>query len=373
MIFVGLGLTILLSILLLCRHGNTKLMSEYKVSNISFFSLLFTTGLDGGLIFLPLLDFAKYADSVNYPELSFASPLVIEFGFWAIFSWLCYFVTVCYFALYEPELKVFERPWVKFINNGLILLTCAFTAWLLYSNITHYLSPNWPFAGQYFLDGLVISVISLAVISSARIRFIKILSVISVALFLVLMLAIACHIKMCFTDFVSHTFDLTHYFSELDKFVWPQNSYHEFYLYWWFAWSIMIGQFTAQFVKGIKVYKLLAAILIFPSIPIAVWFILLYDLFLLNSMLDEWILIAFIAMGALFVVNSMDSLIRLYSINLGLSKEKLGTKVYHLVHIALLFAITLLFDVQVLNIELVGAVVLSLWLVAFYSYYNKTN
>ena len=59
----------------------------------------------------------------------------------------------------------------------------------------------------------------------------------------------------------------------------PITEYHQFYLYWWFAWSIMIGQFVARFVGGMKVWKLLLALVVVPSIPIAIWFSVLYFYF----------------------------------------------------------------------------------------------
>lgn len=37
-------------------------------------------------------------------------------------------------------------------------------------------------------------------------------------------------------------------------------------MFWWFAWSIMIGQLTSRFVGRIKTQHLLLALLITPSI-----------------------------------------------------------------------------------------------------------
>ena len=53
--------------------GNTPLPT------LSFLAILFTSGLDVGLIMFPLIDFQTYASESDY---SFASPLVSEFGFW---------------------------------------------------------------------------------------------------------------------------------------------------------------------------------------------------------------------------------------------------------------------------------------------------
>ena len=31
------------------------------------------------------------------------------------------------------------------------------------------------------------------------------------------------------------------YFNQIHRFALPFSDYHAFYLFWWFAWSIMIG------------------------------------------------------------------------------------------------------------------------------------
>ena len=62
----------------------------------------------------------------------------------------------------------------------------------------------------------------------------------------------------------------------LCRFVTPISDYHAFYLYWWFAWSIMIGQFVARFVRKLSTRLLLVSLLIFPSVPLALWFSIIY-------------------------------------------------------------------------------------------------
>lgn len=42
----------------------------------------------------------------------------------------------------------------------------------------------------------------------------------------------------------------------------------------------MIGQFVARFGGGLKAWQLLLALLIVPSIPIAIWFSVLYHYFI---------------------------------------------------------------------------------------------
>ncbi|TMO20801.1 choline transporter, partial [Pseudoalteromonas sp. S4492] len=77
-------------------------------------------------------------------------------------------------------------------------------------------------------------------------------------------------------DFVKTLSLIGSYFGNIHQFALPMNDVHEFYLFWWFAWSIMIGQFTSRFVGGLKTWQVLVAILVLPSIPIATWFTVLY-------------------------------------------------------------------------------------------------
>ena len=86
----------------------------------------------------------------------------------------------------------------------------------------------------------------------------------------------------------------------------------------------MIGQFTARFVQGMSTNGLLAAMLIFPSLTILAWFSLLYTYFTMDISTIGFVNTAMAAVGIVFVVNSLDSLIRLYSDNMGLTVAKLG-------------------------------------------------
>ncbi|MEM7687275.1 MAG: BCCT family transporter, partial [Pseudomonadota bacterium] len=152
------------------------------------------------------------------------------------------------------------------------------------------------------------------------------------------------------------------YFSNIHKFIVPINDYHEFYLFWWFAWSIMIGQFTSRFVGGLKTQHLLLALLVIPSIPLAIWFSVLYFYFtngietagLLNAMM--------IVVGITFVINSLDSLIRLYTDNLSLTVKRLGKPLYIAGNVAVLFGLTLAFQSQWLQIQWIGAIVVGIYL-----------
>ena len=146
----------------------------------------------------------------------------------------------------------------------------------------------------------------------------------------------------------------------MQQFVLPLNAYHEFYLYWWFAWSIMIGQFTARFVSGLRTYQVLLAMLIFPSIPIAVWFVGLYYYHLNELNINGVINGSMVVVGVIFVINSLDSLIRLYTDNLNLTVERHGKAKYFIGNLVVLSGLTLLFTLDFLQIQWVGAVVIGL-------------
>jgi choline-glycine betaine transporter len=140
----------------------------------------------------------------------------------------------------------------------------------------------------------------------------------------------------------------------------PLNDYHEFYLFWWFAWSIMIGQFTARFVNGLRTYQVLLAMMVFPSIPIAVWFSVLYFYHESGIQTAGIFNLMMAIVGVTFVVNSLDSLIRLYTDNLSLTTSRLGTKTYFLGNVLALSGLTMLFTIDFLQIQWVGAVVIGL-------------
>lgn len=367
---IGILFTFAAIAFVIYRWGNMKCIGVTPVRKFTFIAILFTSGLDVGLIMFPLTEFAGYADLATSPEYSFSNPLAIEFGFWAFFIWAFYFLTCFYFCVIEPRVKFFEIPLIKFINNLVIIGTCAFTAYLLLVNLPWYLpelGDGESLIGSFYL--VVFAVIAAAVYSSTSIRYVRILSLGSSWLFLgliVLMWAGAflsegSSVGEFFTTFAL----LGDYFANLHNFVLPINDYHEFYLYWWFAWSIMIGQFTARFVSGIKTYQVLAAMMIFPSIPIGIWFTVLYY-YSANAIPVTGISnLAMVFVGMTFVINSLDSLVRLYTDNLNLTVKRFGKTKYFFGNVALLSGLTLLFKLDFLQIQWVGALAIGLILGCF--------
>ncbi|WP_198436858.1 BCCT family transporter [Moritella sp. F3] len=367
---IGILFTFAAIAFVIYRWGNVKCVGVTPVRTFTFIAILFTSGLDVGLIMFPLTEFAGYANLTASPEYSFSNPLAIEFGFWAFLIWAFYFLTCFYFCVIEPRVKFFEIPLIKFINNFIIIGTCAFTAYLLLTNLPWYLpelGDGETIVGSFYL--IVFVVIAAAVYSSTSIRYVRILSLASTWLFLgliVLMWAGAFLSEGSSVSEFATTFALLgDYFGNLHHFVLPMNDYHEFYLFWWFSWSIMIGQFTSRFVGGMKTYQVLIAMMVFPSIPIAVWFSVLYYYSVNEIATTGFYNLAMILVGITFVINSLDSLVRLYTDNLNLTVARFGKAKYIIGNVALMSGLTLLFKLDFLQIQWVGALAIALILGCF--------
>jgi len=334
------------------------------VSIFTFIAILFTSGLDVGLIMFPLVDFDIYAAEAKY---AFTNPLAIEFGFWGFLVWAFYFLTTFYFCVVEPKLLLFEIPVIKFVNNLVIVGTCAFTGFLFLSYLPDYIAG----ISDAYRFGLVALVILLAAASSSHIRFVTILSVSSTWLFFALIVGVWVSSDMGIAGIGGSIANITGYFANIHKFLLPITDYHQFYLYWWFAWSIMIGQFVSRFVSGLKAWQLLLALLIVPSIPIGIWFSVLYYYFANDLDIGNLWRIAMITVGVIFVVNSLDSLIRLYTRNLDLTIDRLGTTIYIVGNWLVLFGLVLLYQFTPLKIEWVGLVVIGLYATTYFHVYRK--
>jgi len=334
------------------------------VSFFTFIAILFTSGLDVGLIMFPLVDFQVYASEQAY---DFANPLAIEFGFWGFLVWAFYFLTTFYFCIVEPKLKLFEIPIIKVTNNIVIIGTCAFTAFIFLSYLPDYI----PGIGDWFRYALVGCVVLLATLSSTDIKFVKILSVASTWLFFALIFGAWLASGMGLAGLLDSASNIGAYFSNIHRFISPITDYHQFYLYWWFAWSIMIGQFVSKFVGDMKVSHLLLALLIVPSIPIAIWFSVLYFYFSNDLEIGTYWRLAMVVVGVIFVINSLDSLIRLYTQNLQISTERFGKMKYIFLNWCVLVALVLLYNFTPLQIEWIGLVVVGIYAVVYYLAFQR--
>ena len=154
---------------------------------------------------------------------------------------------------------------------------------------------------------------------------------------------------------------LSDYFANLHRFVSPITEYHEFYLFWWFSWSIMIGQFVSMFAGGLRTWRLAVAMILLPSIPLAVWFAVLYIYFQQQIVFPTWLNWFMVTVGIIFVVNSLDSLIRLYGLNLGWTKSRLGARAYYPLHFLLQLGLVMAYQFTPFRIEWVGVIVIGIY------------
>ncbi len=333
----------------------------------AFIAILFTSGLDVGLIMFPLTEFPIYAAEANY---EFTNPLAMAFGAWGFLVWALYFLTTFYFCVVEPKLKLFQIPAVKFVNNIVIIGTCAFTGFLFLSYLPDYISGITDMQ-RFILVGIVVL---FAVLSSTDVRYVKILSLSSTWLFYVLIAAMWIASGIGLSGMTSNLALLADYFPNIHKFAMPVSDYHQFYLFWWMAWSIMIGQFVARFVGGLKTWQLLLALLVLPSIPLALWFSVLYGYYAGNIDISPIMNIFMIVVGIVFVINSLDSLTRLYTDNLNISVKRFGLAKYVGLNWAALFGLVLLYQFTPLEIEWVGLIVIGLYcVVAALTFQNQTK
>ena len=350
----AIALTTMTSLLLMLRYRNTRIEGSSPMPLVTFLAVLFTSGLDVGLLMFPMVDFEIFA---NEPDYAFANPLALEFGFWGFLVWGFYFLTTFYFCVVEPRLQLFEIPAIKLINNLTIIGTCAFTGYLFLHYLPGYIE-GIPDAVRY---ALVAATVLVAVISSTQIRFVKVLSLASSGLFFALIAGSFLASDMGVSGFADTVGQFGDYFGQLPRYVFPINDYHAFYLFWWFAWSIMIGQFVSRFVSGFTAWQLLLLLLIVPSIPIALWFSVLHWYFANDISIAGLMSWAMMGVGILFVVNSLDSLTRLYTTNIGLTVEALGTGRYVAVNWVILFLLIMAFQFTPFKIEWVGLVVVGIY------------
>ena len=94
---------------------------------------------------------------------------------------------------------------------------------------------------------------------------------------------------------------------------------------------------------------------------------MLYSYFVDGETVGELTTMAMIVVGILFVVNSLDSLTRLYSQNLNLTVERLGRSRYVLAHASLLIGLVALYQFTPMKIEWVGMIVIGLYAFVYYA------
>ena len=76
---MAIAITLGTSLFICIKWRNLVVTGPTPLSLLAFSAILFTSGLDVGLIMFPLVEFPVYASEAAY---SFTNPLAIEFGFW---------------------------------------------------------------------------------------------------------------------------------------------------------------------------------------------------------------------------------------------------------------------------------------------------
>ncbi|MEK9535007.1 MAG: BCCT family transporter, partial [Halieaceae bacterium] len=76
---IAIAVTTLTSVFLVLRFRNTRIEGSAPMPLVTFLAVLFTSGLDVGLLMFPMVDFEIFASE---PDYAFANPLALEFGFW---------------------------------------------------------------------------------------------------------------------------------------------------------------------------------------------------------------------------------------------------------------------------------------------------
>lgn len=127
----------------------------------------------------------------------------------------------------------------------------------------------------------------------------------------------------------------------------------------------MIGQFVSRFLGAQKVWHLLIALLVIPSIPIAVWFSVLYYYHTNAIEISGMVKLAMVIVGIIFVINSLDSLIRLYTVNMKLTADRVGRMYYVLGNWAAMFGLILLYQFTPFKIEWVGLIVIGIYIAVY--------
>ncbi len=351
------------ALFVIVRCGHVRCTGPTPVGTFTLVALLFTAGLDMGLVMLPLTEFPVYSDDAVY---AFSNPLAVEFGMWGPLVWMMYFMSAFYFVILEPRLQIFRIPVVKWTYNLTVIATCAFTCYLFMVNLPTY-APELP---QWSIWLLAVVVIMGSVYSSADMNFMKWLAILSTWGFGILMFAALVVVAYIYSGvglagLLANVVQLTDYFANLHRFVTPISDYHEFYLFWWFAWSIMIGEFVARFVGGMRAWRLAFAMVVLPTIPLGLWFCVLFIYFEQSITIPVWLNWAMIFVGVVFVVNSLDSLIRLYTANLGWTVEQLGKPVYYPLHFFTQLALVAAYFYTPFKIEWVGLVVIALYVTVY--------
>lgn len=352
---IGIGVIgiLILGVVLMFVYRKNVLTGSEPSSITALIAILFTSGLDGGFILLPLIEFNQYATDEVY---QFTNPLAIEMGFWGISAWAMYFVSTLYFLTLEPKLKLFEILWVKRLSACVVIATCAFTLSLFLDLMPRYL-PQQLSQSTWLLSALTTIIIVASLVISINTQLMTFVSKVSVIAFVLLCGYLAWIIQFNFTDISQSIAFGADYFSHAHRFILPFSDYHEFYLAWWMTWSIMLGQFVAKFVRNLKPLTLFFVMTILPLLPSFIWFSVLFHLFEGGYVFSSGSQLVMLVLGCAFVINSIDFMVANYSQTFNLTLSKLGTVKFVVFNTSILAILTYLFQSQWVFVQTAASLV----------------
>ncbi|GLX76786.1 choline transporter [Thalassotalea insulae] len=339
------------------RFRNSQLSGKQPRSIWLLSAILFTSGLDGGFILLPLIEFPQYQEKNIY---SFTNPLAIELGFWGITAWTLYYVSTLYFLTLEPKLQLFSKQWVQKLSALVVIITCAFTLSLFTQLVPFYLSERHS-DHPLFTFIILLVIILTALVISTRISLMMRISQLSVLIFIGLWSYLALSSQFDSQTLIS-SIDLgADYLTSLHKFIVPFNDYHEFYLAWWLTWSIMLGQFVARFVSGLKPLPLFIVMTLLPLIPCFLWFALLFHLEQSHFTLTTEVKWCLLLLALAFVINSLDFMVENYSRAFNIGLQDIGKSRFIIINSLLLLTLSYLFQLQLIFVQWSAFVVILLF------------
>lgn len=247
----------------------------------------------------------------------------------------------------------------------MVLLTCAFTLSLFLQSVNQYLDKLLGTETNFLGELLVVAIVVFAIATSTKIKFMELLSQVSVLLFIILIVMLATYTQFGADEAKQSAELVADYFINLPKFILPFNDYHEFYIAWWLTWTFMLGQFVSTFVKNMSPLMLLSAMVILPLIPTAIWFSVLFHWHEQQIQHASYLNVLMIIAAALFVINSLDFMVANYSRSLRLNVESFaqswrGKVRFITVNVTVLLLLTYLFQSQLLLVNYVALVVIAL-------------
>ncbi len=361
-ISAGIILIVCCCVCLFVYCADKKFTGDKPVSKLAFFAIIFTSGLDGGFILLPLIEFRQYQLSSDY---EFANPLAVEVGFWGISVWLIYFASTLYFCALEPKVKFFKRPWIKFIHSIIVLLTCAFTLSLFSQSVSYFLSPLVSTNIDSWVAILSVFIVVFAITAGIKVKFMTLLSQSSLLLFISLVFIVAILGDYSWINARESMVLTSEYFHNLPTFILPFNDYHEFYIAWWLTWTIMLGQFVSRFVNNMSPLMLLNIMVILPLLPTFIWFSLLFHWYQTDMPLNISFNVLMIIVAMLFVINSLDFMTAHYSQTLRLNVQRfsvnlMGKFLFVGINSLVLLVMTYLFHTKLLMVNYIAVLVIVL-------------